>query len=122
MPEPITLVTVPQFERNLSHHLDTDKSFQITLRNLDGVTLTNITGWAIQFVLHAYGDPNIIYVTKTVGSGITISNGPAGLLTVAVDDTDVTSIPIGNYWWRIERTDAGSEFVIGQGSYSILAK
>ena len=122
MPEPITLVTVPQFERNLFHHVDADKSFQVTVRNLDGVTLTNITGWAVSFVVHAYSNPNITYFTKTVGSGVTISNGLAGLLTVAIEDGDVTSVPPGLYQWRLERTDAGSEFVIGIGSYSLLAK
>lgn len=122
MPEPITLVTVPQFERNLVQHVGADKTFKVTVRNLDKVTATNVTGWAVTFTVHAYGDPNVTYITKTVGSGVTISNGLAGEITVVVEDTDVDNMPPGAYWWRIERTDAGSEFVIGQGSYTVIPK
>lgn len=122
MPEPITLGTVPPFERNLSQVLSTDKSFTVTARNLDGVTPTNVTGWAVSFVLHAYGDPNVVYLTLTVGSGVTISNGPAGEITIAVTSSNISSLSPDCYQWRLERTDSGSDFVIGRGLYSILAR
>ena len=123
MPEPITLVTVPQFERNLAHPTGTDKSFKITVRNLDGVTPTNITSWTMSFVIHAYGDPNIVFVTKTVGSGITISNATAGELTVTVSASDVSAILPGEFSWKLERiAPDSSTFVIGKGNYSMIAK
>lgn len=120
--DPITLVTVSPFEKNLSHFIDTDKSFKVTVRNLDGVTPTNIVGWTISFTVHAYKDPNVVYITKTVGSGVTISNGLAGELTVVVDDDDVDDMAPGQYEYRLERTTAGSEFVIGRGMYTLLAR
>lgn len=120
--DPITLVTVSPFEKNLSQFIDTDKSFRVTVRNLDGITPTNITGWTITFTIHAYGDPNVTYITKTVSSGITISNGPAGELTVVVDDDDVDDMLPGGYEYRLERTTAGSEFIIGRGMYTLLAR
>lgn len=119
---PITLVTVPPFEKNLSQFIDTDKSFVVTVRRLDGVTPENITGWTMQFTVHAYGDPNVVYITKTVGSGITISNGPAGELTVTIDDDDVDDMVPGGYEYRLERTTAGSEFIIGRGMYTLLSR
>lgn len=122
MPEPITLVTVPQFERNLFQHAGTDKSFRVTVRNLDGVTPTNVTGWAISFTLHAYGDPNITYFTLTVGSGVTISNGPAGEVTIAITTTNITNFSPNLYNWILERTDSGNDFIIGKGSWSLLAR
>lgn len=120
--EPITLVTVPPFERNLSQFIDTDKSFKVTARNLDGATPTNITGWTATFTVHAYGDPNVVYFSKTVGTGITISNGLAGEMTIAVDDDDVDDLLPGQYEYRLERTNAGSEFVIGRGMYTLLQR
>lgn len=122
MPEPITLVTVPPFERNLSQTIGTDKSFKVTVRNLDGVTPTNITGWAVSFTVHAFGDPNVTYISKTVGSGITLSNATQGEMTIAIDDTDTDSMAATSYEYRLERTDAGSEFVIGRGVYTLLRR
>ena len=120
--DPITLVTVPAFTKNLSQYIDTDKSFRVTVRNLDGVTPTNIASWTATFTVHAYGDPNVVYITKTVGSGITISNGPAGEMTIVVDDDDVDDMPLSGYEYRLERTNAGSEFVIGRGMYTLLSR
>ena len=120
--DPITLVTVPPFEKNLSQFIDSDKSFQVTVRNLDGITPTNITSWTVSFVVHAYGDPNVVYITKIVSSGITISGALQGLLTIAVDDDDTVNMPPGSYEYRLERTNAGVEYVIGRGLYTLLAK
>lgn len=120
--DPITLITVPAFEKNLNQFVDTDKSFVVTVRNLDGVTPTNVSGWTVTFTIHAYGDPNVVYITKTVGSGITLSNALAGEMTIAVSDDDTDDMPPGQYEYRLERTNGGSEFVVGRGMYTLLAR
>lgn len=123
MPEPIVQAVAPAFERNLAQHVGTDKSFTVTVRNLDGVTPTNVTGWAVSFIIHVFGDPNVTYLTLTSpSSGVTISNGPNGEITATVTATNITALLPGLFQWRLERTDSGSDRVLGMGSYSILAK
>jgi len=122
-PDPVTLVTIPPFEKNLSQYVNTDKSFRLTAYGLDKVTPVDLTAWvAVSFIIHAYGDPNVVYITKTVGSGVTFTNRPAGVMTVSLDAADVASVPPGGYQWRLERTDSGSDYVVGLGSFSLLAK
>ena len=121
--DPVTLITVPPFEKNLSHSVGTDKSFKITVYGLDKVSPVDLTDWvAVSFVVHAYDDPNVVYITKTAGSGVTFSNRPAGEITVTIEDSDVDNILPNTFQWRLERTDSGSERVVGQGCYTVLAK
>lgn len=108
---------------NLSQYVGTDAQFQFTVKNADGVTPTDLTAWvAVSFVVHLHGDPNITYITKTVGSGVVFTNRLAGVITVTVNATDVTSMPPGLYQWRLERTDSGSDLVVGIGLYTLLPK
>lgn len=123
MPDPLTLVTVPQFERNLFHHVGTDKSFQFTIYRLDKVTPVDLTAWvALSFIIHRYGDPNIVYVTKTAGSGVVFTNRTAGLVTITISATDIANMLPDTYHWRLERTDSGSDYVPDLGTYTLLSK
>lgn len=113
----------PAVISNLAQHIGTDRQFQFTVLRSDRVTPQDLTSWvAVSFIIHAYGNPNIVYITKTVGSGVTFTNRPAGVITGAVNAADVTSMQPGLYQWRMERTDSGSAFVVGIGTYSLLPK
>jgi hypothetical protein len=46
--------------------------------------LQDITGWGLTFVVHAYGDPNIIYISKTIGSGISVPTPSNGQATITI--------------------------------------
>lgn len=108
---------------NLAQHLATDRQFQFTVYRSDGVTPQDLTSWvAVSFVVHAYDDPNVVYITKTVGSGVVFTDRTNGIITVTIDSADVTSMRTGLYAWKLERTDSGSDFVIGLGLYSLLGK
>lgn len=81
----------------------------------------DMTGWAITFTLRdAVGGTSNF--TKTVGSGITITDGAKGVITIAVADTDTSALTATRslaankgYVWEIKRTDAGFETVLARG-------
>jgi hypothetical protein len=75
----------------------------------------NITGWAIEFVLRADLLATNPVFTKTVASGITITDGPGGVLTVAILDTNTNTLAGGEYYYVLRRTDADLETVLASG-------
>lgn len=95
-----------------------DVSLPVQVYQADGVTAQNITGWSITFTAHQFSGPSLI--TKTVGSGITITNGTGGQLTVAIASADTAGLSPGNYLYSITRTDAGSEAVLTEGLMILL--
>lgn len=113
----------PAIVSNLAQHTGTDRQFQFTVLRSDRVTPQDLTSWvAVSFIVYAYDDPNIVYVTKTVGSGVTFTDRTNGIITAAVDAADIANLRPGQYAWRLERTDSGSDFVVGIGLYSLLGK
>lgn len=96
---------------------DTDFSFLFTIYQSDNTTAQNITGWAISFVIAATKGGTAVF-TKTVGSGITITNGSSGQATVVVTDTDL-NLSEAIYFGSLKRTDEGSEGVLWTGSIPI---
>jgi hypothetical protein len=63
-----------------------------------------ITGATAVFAL-SKTDFSPILFTKTVGSGIVITDGPGGILTVTLVEADTESL-IGQHYYEIELTDA----------------
>ncbi len=91
-----------------------DKALPWTVVQEDGVTAQNITGWSIRWRLFRFRDSVAALVTKTVGSGIAITNGPTGAYTVTLTPTDLT-VTNGDYWYRSERTDSGAVTTVQEG-------
>lgn len=74
----------------------------------------SISGWAVTFqVRDSLGGTSRI--TKTVGSGITISNAGKGVLSIALAKADTSSLTVRSYVWDIKRTDSGSNVVLARG-------
>lgn len=115
MPDPAVIA-------NLFQYIGTDKQFQVTVYQSDGVTLQDVSGWFVSFIVHAYGDPNITYITKTVGSGVVLTTPTRGVITATVEAADTTSVPPGLYQWRLERTNSANDVVVATGTYSLLGK
>lgn len=107
---------------NLFQYIGTDKQFQITIYQGDGVTRQDVTGWAVSFIVHAYGDPNVVYITKTVGSGVVLTTPTRGVVTATIAAADTANMPPNLYQWRLERTDTSNDVVTGTGTYSLLGK
>lgn len=84
---------------------------------LDGASPLNITGWAISFRIGLRSNKNL--VTKTVGDGITITDGAAGELSVTLDVDDLTRTP-AVYDYEIRRTDTGSVRTLVAGQLTII--
>jgi hypothetical protein len=86
-----------------------DLVFQFTM-----ATPQDITGWSITFAVNdSLGGTNRI--TKTVGSGITITDPGRGVIQVAIAKTDTNSLNIQDYVWGLKRTDAGNNVMLARG-------
>lgn len=80
---------------------------------------SNITGWALKFVLAQNPHRTEVLVTKTTTDGITITDGAAGVCQVTIADTDTDGLPGSDdpdYFYELTRTDAGSEDVLAFGT------
>jgi hypothetical protein len=95
-----------------------DKSLVFTLYQSDGTTPQNITGWALAYAWKkALSDPDSAAVlTKTTGSGITLTTPVAGICTITIADTDTDALAARTYVHELKRTDAGSETVLTTGT------
>lgn len=94
-----------------------DKVLQFT-----DTTPTDITGWALKWVLALNNDRRSVLVTKTTGSGISITNGAGGVCQVTVADTDTDNLEGSEdpkYFHELSRTDAGNEDVLAYGPVTL---
>ncbi len=74
----------------------------------------DITGWSITFqVRDSLGGTSRI--SKTVGSGVIISDGPRGELDITLAKADTSSLTVQSYVWDIKRTDTGNNVVLARG-------
>lgn len=72
----------------------------------------DVTAWALKATFRdQVGASGTSWATKTTGSGIaaTYANNLTTIV-VTLDDTDTDGLTPGAYVWRLERTDAGSEY------------
>lgn len=91
-----------------------DRTFRHTVVDDDG-DVQPITGWGLEWVLRERPDAGTTILTKTVGSGITITNGTAGICSVAIADADTIALNPGDYYYTLRRSDAGYETVLAFG-------
>lgn len=90
------------------------KVLEFTIYQADGVTPENITGYSITFEF-CQNDYTTVY-SKTVGSGIVLTDAVNGVLQVTVDPADTSALTPGVYRYALKRTDAGSEAVLAHGT------
>ncbi len=91
---------------------DTKEIVVDVLDELDAVV--PITGASAVFIL-SLTEFSAALVTKTVGSGIVITNGAGGILTVTLLPADTEAL-VGTHYFEIELTDTGgrvSTIVLG---------
>jgi hypothetical protein len=81
---------------------------------------TNITGWSLQFTVRKnFGDATAL-ITKTIGSGITVTDLTNGIFKIAVANADTSGLTPGAYVYDVERTDSGNRTVLTTGYLNIL--
>ena len=91
-----------------------DRTLEFTVVDSAG-TAQNITGWALEWVLRDAPGNATALLTKTVGDGITITDGAAGRCDVAIADTDTESLSPNLLFHTLRRTDDGLETVLAFG-------
>ena len=95
-----------------------DRTLQFTVVDAAGAAQA-ITGWALKWVLCSNQDRRTPLVSKTVGSGITITNGAGGICQVAITDDDTATLAGAEdpkYFHELSRTDSGNEDVLAYGT------
>ncbi len=101
-------------DQNFEMHSGDSKDIRVSvLDELDAVV--DITGATAVFIL-SKNPYSAAIVTKSSGSGIVITNGPGGILTVSLDPADTDAL-LGSFYYEIELTDAllkVSTIVVGQ--------
>ena len=108
-------MAVTSTNTNLSMHKQEDEVFSVTVSPAQ-----DITGWNFKFtVLQDYAATTAL-VSKTSGSGISITLASAGTLTVTVVKADTASLTPRAYVYQLRRTDSGSESVIQWGTFVLL--
>lgn len=87
--------------------------------------VTNITGWSITFTLRDKYTGAVL-LTKSVGTGVTITDGPGGVFTVLLTkaNTSIGQALASNRTpvealFDIRRTDTGSEAALTVGDVEI---
>jgi hypothetical protein len=117
---------MPGIETALAYDLGTDQAYAFTVyTSAEKTTCREITGWGLSFMVkRKFSDADLsALVTKTVGSGITISGSfdedpdtNTQVATVTIADTDTDSLNTGVYRYELKRTDAGSEARVSFGT------
>lgn len=114
--------------------IDTDLTKSFHVKDIDadatGATAKDITGWAITFDVRKQDKSTTVLLTKSVGSGITISgvfnstassNLQRAVLVLA--DTDLTMAQFssdgGTFRYSLKRTDAGAETILAYGDFVV---
>lgn len=94
---------------------------EVTVEKDDGTT-KDVTGANVEFALASYTGQESI-VTKSVGNGITIVDGPNGRINVRIEDTDTVALGDANgrdYYYEIEVTDdTGDVATVTTGEWTI---
>jgi hypothetical protein len=92
-----------------------DKLLTFTVRNSAGAVV-NITGWTLEYVLRLAPSHPTKKLTKTTGTGITITDAVNGVLQVDVDSADTDHLRAGTYWHGLARTNAGAYDIVLDGT------
>jgi len=82
--------------------------------------VVNITGWALKFTVRKTLNILPILITKITGGDITITDGPNGKFDIDMNSADTASATPGDYFFDIQRTDAGFKSELGIGTFTIL--
>lgn len=101
---------------SISTNIQCFRSEDVTI-NVTMTPTTDITGWTLSFV--AINSSGVTTISKTSGSGITITSPSAGMFSVSISSTD-TTIAYDSYTYAIRRTDSGFNAVLCNGYFVVL--
>lgn len=100
-----------------------DKSLSCIIFQADGETRQDLTGWTgLSWLVKEDPDDEDedALVTKTLGSGITVTDAVQGVVTVTVSDDDIAELEGETaYYHELKRTDDGLETVLLFGRFQL---
>lgn len=100
---------------NISFYKGEDVTLTVTM-----TPATSISGWTLQFTLRKqYGD-TVALITKTIGSGITVTDAGNGVFKIALASADSSALDLRAYVYDIQRTDVGNRTVLTIGNVTLL--
>lgn len=113
---------------NLELRLDRDQAFTFTVLNEAETTAIDVSGWATSFMVKRNKEDADVAALLTKTDGVisgTFNASPAvntQIVTVTVADTDVlsTAIAEGLAFYEFERTGAGVETALAEGTINIV--
>jgi hypothetical protein len=81
----------------------------------------SVSGWSVSFTLKKKLAGTTV-LSKTVGSGVTLTDAGRGVITVSLAKSDLSSATLTTaladgegYVWDLKRTDSGSNVVLARG-------
>lgn len=85
-----------------------DIVFTMTVRDRNG-SAVDITGFsAIEYRLARFSSSDEALISKSLGSGVAISDGPSGQATVTLDPADTQNL-VGDYYHNAIATDSAGK-------------
>lgn len=82
---------------------------------------TNITGWGLKFSVRRRFNTAVLF-SKTIGSGITVTNAALGEATILVSAADTANLEWGKYRFDVLRTDNANSDVLTIGQFILLPR
>ena len=104
---------------NFSMHAGDTKILEVSVKTSAGSSV-DITGTAIRFQLAKSATSRPPLVSKALGSGITLVNGPAGRFDVRLEPDDTVALK-GTHYYEAEIDDAGIISTVLYGNVNINA-
>lgn len=98
------------------------KTYALTIKDGAGtpVDLTGLVGGAITFTVRTHPRAPVV-IQKTIGAGITITNGPGGVCQVKLEEADTASL--GNweqvFGWDVQVLLAGETSTVVEGTLTV---
>jgi hypothetical protein len=84
--------------------------------------VTVCTGWALVALLRKYPNDATILFALGIATGIVITNGTTGIVTITIPAADTVGLTPGSYDLEFSRTDSGQNVVLARLSVTLLPR
>lgn len=107
-------------ELNQDFTIYQQESVLVTISVTEGGNEKNITGADIEWVLYTVsGSTETVLITKTVGSGIIITDGSVGDFQVSLSSSDTGALAVGEYYHQAELYVGGVRKIVCEGTVTV---
>jgi len=112
-------------EANFSHHSGDSRTLELTINDEDGAALDITTATEITWALSKKVSDSVIpkggaLITKTLGSGVTLIDGPTGRADVAITPEDTADMKEDDYYHEVQLELGGDTSTVLFGTVTLL--